>query len=70
MGGRKYPLGHNKYVTPKQEAAKAKADADEATEIAKEKRDEAVKWYVDVLVSQSQLPTPCTSSRLLLTRKY
>ena len=48
MGGHKYKLGHPKY-DPAKEAAKAKADAESNAEIAKEKRDKAVKWYVDVL---------------------
>ena len=48
---RTYPPGHPKYVPPNPdaEAAKGKAKADKDAETAKEKRDEAVKWYVDVL---------------------
>ena len=48
---RSYPPGHPNYKPPNpdKEAAKAKADAEKANEIAKEKRDEAVIWYVNVL---------------------
>ena len=46
LGGRVYLPGHAKYFPPK---TKAKADAKKAAEIAKEKREEAVKWYKDVL---------------------
>jgi predicted ribosome quality control (RQC) complex YloA/Tae2 family protein len=48
---RSYPPGHPNYKPPNpaKEAAKAKADADKADEIAKEKHDKAVTWYVDVL---------------------
>jgi hypothetical protein len=46
MGGHVYPPGHAKYVPPK---TKAKADANKAAKIAEEKREEAVKWYKDVL---------------------
>jgi len=48
---RTYPPGHPKYVppNPNAEAAKVKAKANKDAETAKEKRDEAVKWYVNVL---------------------
>ena len=48
---RTYPPGHPKYVPPdpEAEAAKAKAKSNEDAETAKEKRDKAVKWYVNVL---------------------
>ena len=69
MGGRKYPPGHDKYVSPEQESAKAKADADKKAEEAKAECDDAVKWYVKELGFQSQLPRPCTLSRPLPTQK-
>ena len=49
MGGRVYPPGHVKYVPLE---VKAKADAEKAAKAAdeaKEERDYAVKWYVNVL---------------------
>ena len=51
MGGRVYQPGHPKYVppNPSKVAAKAKANANEAAKTAKEKRNKAVKWYVNVL---------------------
>jgi hypothetical protein len=51
MGRHVYLPGHPKYVPPDpaKVAAKAKADAESDAEKAKEKRDKAVKWYVDVL---------------------
>ena len=51
VGGRTYLPGHPKYVPPNpaKVAAKAKTDAKHDAEKAKERRDEAVKWYVNVL---------------------
>ena len=49
MGGRVYPKGHPNYVPPE---VKAKADAEKAAKAAdeaKQERNKAVKWYVDVL---------------------
>ncbi len=46
MGGRKYAPGHDKY---EEQQARLKADAEREAREAKEERDDAVKWYVEVL---------------------
>ena len=58
MGGRVYPPGHPNYVPPE---VKAKADAKNAAKAAdeaKEERNDAVKWCVDVL----GLPEPAADA--------
>ena len=51
MGGHIYQPGHLKYVLPDpaKVAAKAKADAGYDAKKDKERRNKAVKWYVNVL---------------------